>query len=132
MLVALVGWTISRCPISRIGSAPARLKLSSTSASYRAKVSPYGRSSAVQLGQQDLLHPHDGGHRGHGPGVAEPPLPDPGGPLDRVEGQTKRFGHRRQGTGLRGRPGSAAGRAAPARLPGNLVTERYIACLRSM
>ena len=33
VLVTLVGCTISRSPISRIGSAPSRLKLSSTRAS---------------------------------------------------------------------------------------------------
>ena len=37
---------ISRSPITPSGSAPRRLKVRSTSASYRAKVSPYGRSSA--------------------------------------------------------------------------------------
>ena len=43
VLVALVGCTISRWPITRIGSAPRRLKVSSTSASYRANVSPCRR-----------------------------------------------------------------------------------------
>nr|WP_239156846.1 hypothetical protein [Actinocatenispora thailandica] len=38
MFVALVGCTINRSPITRIGSSPSRLKDSSTSASYRAKV----------------------------------------------------------------------------------------------
>ena len=46
MLVTLVGWTISRSPISRNGSAPSRLNRSRTSASYRANVSRCGRSSA--------------------------------------------------------------------------------------
>src|SRR6516162_6127601 len=44
VLVTLVGCTMSRSPITRSGSAPVRLNASSTSASYLAKVSPYGRS----------------------------------------------------------------------------------------
>ena len=40
MLVTLVGCTISRSPIFDSGSRPARLNVSSTSASYRAKVRP--------------------------------------------------------------------------------------------
>ena len=46
VLVTLVGCTMSRSPMIRIGSSPSRLKLSRTSASYRAKVSPCGRNSA--------------------------------------------------------------------------------------
>src|SRR5215472_1518233 len=45
VLVTLVGCTMSRSPITRSGSAPVRLNASSTSASYLAKVSRYGRSS---------------------------------------------------------------------------------------
>ena len=40
VLVTLVGCTMSRSPITRSGSAPARLNDSSTRASYRANVRP--------------------------------------------------------------------------------------------
>jgi hypothetical protein len=43
VFVTLVGCTMSRSPMTRSGSAPARLNDSSTSASYLANVSPYGR-----------------------------------------------------------------------------------------
>jgi hypothetical protein len=46
MLVTLVGWTMSRSPITPRGSAPRRLKVSRTRASYRAKVRSCGLSSA--------------------------------------------------------------------------------------
>ncbi len=39
MFVTLVGCTMRRSPITRNGRAPRRLKVSSTRASYRAKVS---------------------------------------------------------------------------------------------
>jgi hypothetical protein len=45
-LVTLVGCTISRLPMTLSGSAPVRLKCSSTSTSYRANVSPCGRSTS--------------------------------------------------------------------------------------
>ncbi|CAM5460510.1 hypothetical protein SVIOM74S_03869 [Streptomyces violarus] len=46
VLVTEVGCTISRSPILDIGSSPALEKVSSTSASYRAKVRPYGLTTA--------------------------------------------------------------------------------------
>ncbi|CAM5256026.1 hypothetical protein STANM309S_00054 [Streptomyces tanashiensis] len=46
MFVTEVGWTISRSPILDIGSSPAFEKVSRTRASYRAKVSPYGLTTA--------------------------------------------------------------------------------------
>ena len=45
VFVTLVGWTISRWPITRNGSAPCRRNVSSTSASYLANVRPCGRRS---------------------------------------------------------------------------------------
>ena len=46
VLVTDVGCTMSRSPMTLSGSAPARLNDSRTSASYLAKVSPYGRRIA--------------------------------------------------------------------------------------
>jgi len=46
VFVTLVGCTMSRSPMTRSGSEPARLNDSSTSASYLANVSPYGRRIA--------------------------------------------------------------------------------------
>ena len=45
MLVTLVGCNCSRSPITRIGNRDARAKVSSTRASYRAKVKPCGLSA---------------------------------------------------------------------------------------
>src|SRR4051794_8667979 len=45
-LVTLVGWTMSRLPMTFSGSCPVRLKVSRTSTSYRAKVSSCGLSTS--------------------------------------------------------------------------------------
>ena len=52
MLVTLVGWTCSRAPILPSGSEPVRVKYSSISASYRAKVNPKDSSASFRRASQ--------------------------------------------------------------------------------
>ena len=62
--VTEVACTCSRSPILPSGSAPRRENDSSTRTSYRAKVRPERTEQFVQLGQHQLVHPHQ---RGDGP-----------------------------------------------------------------
>jgi len=48
---------------------------------------------AIELGQQDLLRPHDRGRGRHGTRVSEPALPDLRGAHDRIKRQIQRLPH---------------------------------------
>ena len=92
-LVTLVGWTISRLPMTLSGSSPRAAE----GQQHQHLVAGEGQlvrlEHLVEAGEQDLLDPEDRRGGPHRRGRTEPLLPRLPGPLDRVEGQPQRSHH---------------------------------------